>query len=265
MHKSVHSNAYRNQQSSGHLPWNSNDIVRYGGERDELKPIALGYVGVAITSPNKKILQANDQLCEMLGYNESELRAITWPEFTYPPDLPQDLHEFRRMCAGEIDKYSLPKRFIRKPGDVLETVISVTCVRKPNGAVDSVVGLVEAIRARQQPQNSLHEFVKQLSSGHGRNREVLPVIQAMQKGIEPYRAVGDAQRNQLFRPGQVTKRELNVLTLLAEGLSHKAVGERLQISVRTVDAHARNIMRKVGLRNISDLVRFALRNEIISK
>jgi PAS domain S-box-containing protein len=201
----------------------------------------------------------------MLGYEEKELRVLTWPEFTYPPDLPQDLNAFGRLCAGEIDKYSLRKRFIRKQGDLIETVISVTCLRKPNGHADSVVGLVEAIRARQQPEKSLQQFVKELSKGLGSNAEVLPIIQRTQRDTEPYRAVGDVPPHQLFRPGQVTKRELNVLTLLAEGLSHKAVAETLQISVRTVDGHARNIMRKVGLRNITDLIRFALRNEIISK
>ncbi|WP_184603137.1 response regulator transcription factor [Rhodanobacter sp. MP1X3] len=62
---------------------------------------------------------------------------------------------------------------------------------------------------------------------------------------------------------QLTSRELSVLRLLAEGLCNKEVAARLFISVKTVDTHRMNLMRKLGLRTNVDIVRFAIRRELI--
>ena len=62
---------------------------------------------------------------------------------------------------------------------------------------------------------------------------------------------------------QLTARELSVLRLLAEGLCNKEVAARLFISVKTVDTHRMNLMRKLGLRTNVDIVRFAIRRELI--
>ena len=64
-------------------------------------------------------------------------------------------------------------------------------------------------------------------------------------------------------PVNVTPRELEVLNLLARGRSNKEVATALDISVRTVDAHRSNIMRKLNLRTYSDLIQFAIRHQII--
>jgi DNA-binding NarL/FixJ family response regulator len=99
------------------------------------------------------------------------------------------------------------------------------------------------------------------------------------------RAVHSVQRNQPFlspavtkliigqlaktstqgaSPGDVTARELEVLTLLALGRSNKEVATALDISVKTVDVHRANIMRKLKLRTYSDLIQFAIRRQIIN-
>src|ERR1700688_2372277 len=65
-------------------------------------------------------------------------------------------------------------------------------------------------------------------------------------------------------PGDVTARELEVLTLLALGRSNKEVATALDISVKTVDVHRANIMRKLKLRTYSDLIQFAIRRQIIN-
>jgi DNA-binding NarL/FixJ family response regulator len=64
-------------------------------------------------------------------------------------------------------------------------------------------------------------------------------------------------------PGNVTARELEVLKLLALGRSSKEVATELGISVKTVDAHRANIMRKLELRTYSDLIQFAIRHKLI--
>ena len=61
----------------------------------------------------------------------------------------------------------------------------------------------------------------------------------------------------------VTARERELIQLLAEGASNKEAAATLGISVKTIEAHRANIMRKLHLRSVSDLVRYAIRNQIV--
>jgi DNA-binding NarL/FixJ family response regulator len=64
-------------------------------------------------------------------------------------------------------------------------------------------------------------------------------------------------------PVAVTTRERELLQLVAEGRSNKEAAATLGISVKTIAAHRANIMRKLHLRSVSDLVRYAIRNKIV--
>ncbi len=61
----------------------------------------------------------------------------------------------------------------------------------------------------------------------------------------------------------VTAREREIIQLIAEGKSNKNAASALKISVKTIEAHRANIMRKLHLRSVSDLVRYAIRNKIV--
>ena len=61
----------------------------------------------------------------------------------------------------------------------------------------------------------------------------------------------------------VTPREREIIQLIAEGNSSKQTATVLGVSVKTVEAHRANIMRKLRLRSVSDLVRYAIRNKIV--
>jgi DNA-binding NarL/FixJ family response regulator len=61
----------------------------------------------------------------------------------------------------------------------------------------------------------------------------------------------------------VTARERQLIQLLAEGQSNKEAASSLGISVKTVEAHRANLMRKLRLRSVSELVRYAIRNNIV--
>jgi DNA-binding NarL/FixJ family response regulator len=62
---------------------------------------------------------------------------------------------------------------------------------------------------------------------------------------------------------RITARECEIIQLLSEGKSNKEVAIALDISTRTVETHRANIMRKLGMESLSDLVRYAIRNNII--
>jgi len=62
---------------------------------------------------------------------------------------------------------------------------------------------------------------------------------------------------------RLTARETEVLQLIAEGCTARAIAERLVISPKTVEGHKTRLMNKLGVRNRTDLIRFALKAELI--
>jgi len=64
-------------------------------------------------------------------------------------------------------------------------------------------------------------------------------------------------------PDRLTPREREVVQLLAEGKSTKEVAVALGLSVKTAETHRSNIMRKLQLHSVSDLVMYAVRNNIV--
>jgi DNA-binding NarL/FixJ family response regulator len=65
-------------------------------------------------------------------------------------------------------------------------------------------------------------------------------------------------------PNELTNREYEVLCWAASGKTNKEVAEGLFISVKTVETHKTKILEKLGLRNTSELIKYAITNKIIS-
>ena len=81
--------------------------------------------------------------------------------------------------------------------------------------------------------------------------------------LDTYLAHGQAAQDQAPAFSHLTPREREIIQLLAEGRSNKAVSALLGISVKTVETHRAAIMRKLGISSIAELVRYAIRNSVI--
>jgi DNA-binding NarL/FixJ family response regulator len=64
-------------------------------------------------------------------------------------------------------------------------------------------------------------------------------------------------------PNDLTKREYEVLGLVAMGKGNKEIAEMLFISVKTVETHKGHILEKLGLRNSAELIKYAIKNNIV--
>lgn len=80
--------------------------------------------------------------------------------------------------------------------------------------------------------------------------------------LSGYRGTSGAPTKDLLSPN-LTSREREIVQLLAEGRSTKEVALHLDLSVKTAETHRNNIMRKLGLHSVSELVLYAVRNNII--
>ena len=77
--------------------------------------------------------------------------------------------------------------------------------------------------------------------------------------------VGGTQEHKSgYSDDRLTPREREIVQLLAEGKSNKEMAVALGIAVKTVEAHRANIMHKLHLHSLSELVRYAIRNKIIA-
>jgi PAS domain S-box-containing protein len=116
-----------------------------------------GLIGMAVTAVDKRWLEVNDRLCEMLGYSREELLRTDWAAITHPDDVEPNLRLFTPLLSGEIEHFTLAKRYVKKDGSIVYTTIYTRAFRGEDGAVDHVVTLVEDVTARTRAEQALRE------------------------------------------------------------------------------------------------------------
>ena len=112
-------------------------------------------VGMSVTSPDKKWLEVNQSLCDMLGYSKEELGKLTWVGLTHPEDVEKNMILFLEMSEGKTDRYQLDKRFIRKDKSLLYVSLSVVCERNPDGSVHHLLASYVDVSARHLAEDAI--------------------------------------------------------------------------------------------------------------
>jgi PAS domain S-box-containing protein len=141
----------------------------------------LGLVGMVVASPERAWIEINDRLCETLGYSRAELVGKTWDELTYPEDVAPNMALLDRVRAGEMDGFSMEKRFIRKNGEIMTGNISTRCLRRPDGSIDSFVTLVQDITERKRAGDLIraqHDLALKLGAATGLDETLCLCVEA---------------------------------------------------------------------------------------
>ena len=107
--------------------------------------------GKAIVSPEGKILESNRFLCNFLGYSESELHSLSFLNFTDVRDKYADADEFSKLVNGDIDSYSMEKRFRSKSGATKWAQIYVIAIRDEDKRFVAAVGVLRPILEANAP------------------------------------------------------------------------------------------------------------------
>jgi DNA-binding NarL/FixJ family response regulator len=99
---------------------------------------------------------------------------------------------------------------------------------------------------------------------HVRNRQLYFTSQLAASMAQNFlRAPGGAASESVLPGTPLTPREIEVVQLLAEGKSNKETASQLSVSTRTIESHRNHIMHKMEFASFSDLVRFAIRNNLV--
>ncbi|HYH18169.1 MAG TPA: PAS domain S-box protein [Azospirillum sp.] len=118
-------------------------------------------VGMAHVDLDGHWIQINERLCEITGYPRDELYRISYRDITVPEDLPADLAQGQRLRAGEIDNYTLEKRYRRKDGAIVWVNLTVSLVRTADGQPLHYIAVVEDISARKRAEAEREELLRQ--------------------------------------------------------------------------------------------------------
>ncbi len=111
-------------------------------------------IGMALVSPEERILKVNQGLCRLLGYTEEELLARTVRELVYPADVNVNAELRSRMLTGEVETYYVEKRYCHKSGRPIPCLLTTSLVRdnqkKPLYFVNQVEDITERKQAEQR-------------------------------------------------------------------------------------------------------------------
>ncbi|EOC0104863.1 diguanylate cyclase [Cronobacter dublinensis] len=137
------------------LPANVMTMVMYAS-REERKLItesetrfrnAMEYsaIGMALVSTEGSFLQVNKALCTFLGYTPEQLASMSFQQLTYPEDLHADMALVEKLLNGEMNNYSLEKRYYTRAGDVVWALLAVSIVRQRDGSPLYFIAQIEDI------------------------------------------------------------------------------------------------------------------------
>ncbi|HEX2728624.1 MAG TPA: PAS domain S-box protein, partial [Rubrobacteraceae bacterium] len=118
--------------------------------RATFEQVAVGMAHVDLTG---RWLHVNEKLLQIVGYEREELLGLTFQDITHPDDLDADLDHLRRLLAGEIDTYSMEKRYFRKDGSVVWIELTVSLVKDPSGQPGYFISVIEDIAGRKRSED----------------------------------------------------------------------------------------------------------------
>lgn len=120
-------------------------------------------IGIVIThncdpmQPVGTDLRINSRYEEITGRTKEELIEVGWIKITHPDDLEEELRNFRKLVSGEINMYSMEKRYIRPDGSVVWVYVVVASLYFLESKNCTVLCLVQDITERKTIEKALHE------------------------------------------------------------------------------------------------------------
>jgi len=111
-------------------------------------------VGIAHVSLEGRFLRVNRKLCEIVGYSEDEILDLSFQDITHADDLDADLEHLHQVLNGEIETYSMDKRYYRKDGSIVWINLTVALVLE-GSTPDYYVSVIQDVSKRKQAEDNL--------------------------------------------------------------------------------------------------------------
>jgi len=136
-----------------------------------------------------------------------------------------------------------------RPLDTAPLVVVLTWHTEPSYAARAIAAGAHGYVSKAVEPQTLLDAIRSVSRGE----QVIP------PGVDQLLAAGDGHP-----ASALTARESQVMEMLARGMTNREIAEHLEISIKTVDTHRGHVLKKLGLRNNSELTRFAVKHGYVS-
>ncbi|MEX3959105.1 PAS domain S-box protein [Trinickia sp. EG282A] len=117
-------------------------------------------VGIAHVGPDGRWLRVNQKLCDIVGYTREELLTMTFQDITHPDDLDADLAHLHQMLDGQIDTYTMEKRYFKKDGSEVWIALTVALMRDDANSPDYFISVVADITERKRAEERFRLVVE---------------------------------------------------------------------------------------------------------
>jgi diguanylate cyclase (GGDEF)-like protein/PAS domain S-box-containing protein len=193
-------------------------------------------VGMAHLSRTGTWSRVNRKLCEMTGYTEAELLAMSFRGVTHPDDVGNDLKMLGKLMAAPLSTYAAEKRYIRKDGQIIWVSLTISAVMNEEGQPEIGVSIIEDITEQKKAALQIEHMAYHDQLTGLANRRLLQDRMAQ--------AISNAVRQEAHLA--LLYIDLDHFKLVNDSLGHPVgdlmllqVAQRLLACVRTEDTVAR--------------------------
>ena len=133
--------------------------------RATFENVAIGIVHLGL---DNRWLRVNPAMCRLTGYTAEALTGMAFTDITHPEDLGSNLDQLQRLRAGEIDSFTLEKRYIHRSGRHVWVSVTAALLRDAEGQPLYFIGAIEDITEKKATLAQLdlqRRFVERLTHG----------------------------------------------------------------------------------------------------
>ncbi len=160
-----------------------------------------------------------------------------------------------KVHAEEIE---LIKKISKEMSDIKVLVISIDM--QESVVFESIKAGAKGYLTKQDQGSDVLMAIYSLRNGYDYYNKSISTI-LLNKYIS---SMGDEERGKTNVPGNLSKREIEIIKFWGNGMSNKEMADKLFISLRTVESHKNHIMQKLNFKTNIDLLKFAIRNNLIN-
>ena len=159
-------------------------------------------VGMCLVAPNGRLLEVNNALCELFGYDAEALKQKTWQELTAPEHLEDELKNVDDVKSGRSDSYRMLKQYIHADGHRFWGDLSVGCVRDDNHRLELFISQVVDVTASVHAKERNLILTRQLRRQSDQMAAELARAADYMKSIMPRGLTGKVAVSSRYLPAQ---------------------------------------------------------------
>ncbi|WP_321429540.1 PAS domain S-box protein [uncultured Methanolobus sp.] len=137
-------------------------------------------VGMCQASLDGYFIQVNQRFCDITGYASEELVKMNFPAISYSEDLQKELPYVDKLLTGQLNDYSMEKRYVRKDGSIIWVNVTVAIVHSSEGKPLYFIGMVEDIDYRKKVEEEVVNYTERLNLLHDIDKGIISSSSAEQ-------------------------------------------------------------------------------------